>query len=161
VVSVLAQATGSTADPQHVAELVAALAAQTDPDWRLTLLARGRRECARWRAIVADEAAGVADRVTVERRGGRGRNPDAGELLLRVDDVPLPHLVETVRAYLSGVRLQVVVQDARRVRWPSGVMGWTLLGAPSLAAQDELVIFCASAGQATPDPVLLRRRWIR
>jgi hypothetical protein len=103
----------------------------------------------------------VADRVTVERRGRRWRNPDAGELLLRVDDVPLPHLVETVRPYLSGVRLQVVVQDARRVRWPSGVMGWTLLGAPSLAAEDELVIVGGPTTQATPDPVLLRRRWIR
>ncbi|HEY2166096.1 MAG TPA: hypothetical protein VGH01_02935 [Jatrophihabitantaceae bacterium] len=161
MLSVLARATGSPADPQHVAELIAAFAAQTDPAWQLTLVARGRRECTRWRAIVADEAAGVTDRVRVERRGWRARPGRAGELVLRVDDVPLPHLVETVRPFLSGVRLQVVVQDARRVRWPSGVMGWTLLGAPSLASDDEQVVVGGRTAAATPDPVLLRRRWIR
>lgn len=156
VLAIAADATGSAADDRHVTELVAALSAQTDPRWRLVLLARRGAQAAAWQAIVDTQPGWLRDRLSVGVRH-RWRRRVRCDLRIRVDDVPLAHLVETIHAHGGSARLRVAVQDAYRVRWPSGTSGWSLSSPPSPGR----AISVGRRGRTTADVVLLRRRWVR
>lgn len=158
--AITAHATGRPADEQHVIELITTLSAQTDDRWQLALVARSSVQCDRWQELVDAQPDWIRARAGVLQRPRwrRAAAPPA-DLQLRVDDVPLAHLVETVLAAGKDIRLRIAVQDAYPVRWPSGKDGWSLIGPPVPSESDAPMVGAGTKKSA--DVVLLRRRWVR
>jgi hypothetical protein len=154
-----AEGDGTRADPQHIVELIAAMSAQRDSRWRLELVAPRYTSYRSWNRIVASQPTWIRERVLVcTRSRGRRRIAAEADLHLRIDDVPLEHLVETVLSRSRNVRFPVVIQPVTRTRWPRNSSGWTVTGPPTPQGGTYLTV--GSGRVLVEDFLVLRREWM-
>jgi hypothetical protein len=152
---IVANCTGRPRDTAHAEELLAGLAAQTEPRWHLLIVAP--LEDPRLLAALDTQPASIRARVELSvgtRTPSRTRSSTRERVVtLRIDDVPLTRFVEVAA---RGRDLGVAEQPVRECIWPSGTAGWSPIGPPRAVGPRGVR---GLLRRREPEIVLLRRAW--